>query len=172
MEKKPFITLEQVKEIVKEYPTPFHIYDEKGIRENARRLKEAFSWNPGFREYFAVKATPNPYLMKILKEEGIGADCSSYTELVLADTIELPGENIMSSNVTPAEDFQLAAQLDAIINFDDITHIDFYEKIAPFKETMCCRFNPGGKFQIHNTIMDSPQDAQYGMTRPQMTEAC
>ncbi len=172
MEKKPFITLEQVKEIVKEYPTPFHIYDEKGIRENARRLKEAFSWNPGFREYFAVKATPNPYLMKILKEEGIGADCSSYTELVLANTIELPGENIMfSSNVTPAEDFQLAAQLDAIINFDDITHIDFYEKIAPFKETMCCRFNPGGKFQIHNTIMDSPQDAKYGMTRPQMTEA-
>lgn len=172
MEKKPFITLEQVKEIVKKYPTPFHIYEEKGIRENARKLKEAFSWNLGFREYFAVKATPNPYLMKILKEEGIGADCSSYTELLLADKVGLHGENIMfSSNVTPAKDFELAAKLDAIINFDDITHIDFYEKIAPFKETMCCRFNPGGKFQIHNTIMDSPQDAKYGMTRPQMTEA-
>ncbi len=172
MEKKPFVTLEQVKEIVKKYPTPFHIYDEKGIRENARKLKEAFSWNPGFHEYFAVKATPNPYLMEILKEEGIGADCSSYTELLLADKIGLHGKQIMfSSNVTPAKDFELAAKLDAIINFDDITHIDFYEKIAPFKEVMCCRFNPGGKFQIHNTIMDSPQDAKYGMTRAQMTEA-
>lgn len=172
MKKKPFVTLEQVKEIVKEYPTPFHIYDEKGIRENARRLKEAFAWNPGFHEYFAVKATPNPYLMEILKEEGIGADCSSYTELLLADKVGLHGQQIMfSSNVTPAKDFELASKLHAIINFDDITHIDFYEKIAPFQETMCCRFNPGGKFQIHNTIMDSPQDAKYGMTRPQMTEA-
>lgn len=172
MKKKPFVTLEQVKEIVKTYPTPFHIYDEKGIRENARRLKEAFAWNSGFHEYFAVKATPNPYLMKILKEEGIGADCSSYTELLLADKVGLHGQEIMfSSNVTPKEDFELAAKLDAIINFDDITHIDFYETIAPFKETMCCRFNPGGTFQIHNTIMDSPQDAKYGMTRPQMTEA-
>ena len=172
MKKKPFVTLEQVKEMVKKYPTPFHIYDEKGIRENARRLKEAFSWNPGFHEYFAVKATPNPYLMKILKEEGIGADCSSYTELLLAEKVGLHGQNIMfSSNVTPAKDFELAAKLDAIINFDDITHIDFYEKIAPFKEVMCCRFNPGGKFQIHNTIMDSPQDAKYGMTRPQLTQA-
>lgn len=172
MKKKPFVTLEQVKEIVKEYPTPFHIYDEKGIRENARRLKEAFAWNPGFHEYFAVKATPNPYLMEILKEEGIGADCSSYTELLLADKVGLHGQQIMfSSNVTPAKDFELASKLHAIINFDDITHIDFYEKIAPFQEIMCCRFNPGGKFQIHNTIMDSPQDAKYGMTRPQMTEA-
>lgn len=172
MKKKPFVTLEQVEEIVKEYPTPFHIYDEKGIRENARRLKAAFAWNKGFHEYFAVKATPNPYLMKILKEEGIGADCSSYTELLLSDKVGLHGHDIMfSSNVTPAKDFELAAKLDAIINFDDITHIDFYEKIAPFKETMCCRFNPGGEFKIHNTIMDNPQDAKYGLTRPQMTEA-
>lgn len=112
MEKRTFISLEQVKEIVKEHPTPFHIYDEKGIRENARKLKEAFSWNPGFKEYFAVKATPNPYLMQVLKEEGIGADCSSYTELLLADKIGLKGEDIMfSSNVTPAKDFELAAKL-------------------------------------------------------------
>lgn len=172
MEKKPFVTLEKVQEIVKTYPTPFHIYDEKGIRENARRLKQAFAWNKGFREYFAVKATPNPYLMAILKEEGIGADCSSYTELLLSDKVGLKGHEIMfSSNVTPAKDFELAAKLDAIINFDDITHIDFYEKIAPFKETMCCRFNPGGEFKIHNQIMDNPQDAKYGLTRPQMTEA-
>ena len=172
MEKKPFVTLEKVQEIVKTYPTPFHIYDEKGIRENARRLKQAFAWNKGFKEYFAVKATPNPYLMAILKEEGIGADCSSYTELLLSDKVGLKGHEIMfSSNVTPAKDFELAAKLDAIINFDDITHIDFYEKIAPFKETMCCRFNPGGEFKIHNQIMDNPQDAKYGLTRPQMTEA-
>jgi len=172
MKKKPFVTLKQVQEIVQNYPTPFHIYDEKGIRENARKLKEAFAWNKGFHEYFAVKATPNPYIMKLLKEEGIGADCSSYTELLLSDKIGLHGHEIMfSSNVTPEKDFALAAKLDAIINFDDITHIDFYEKIAPFKETMCCRFNPGGEFKIHNTIMDNPQDAKYGMTRPQLTEA-
>lgn len=172
MEKKPFVTLEKVQEIVKKYPTPFHIYDEKGIRENARKLKQAFAWNKGFKEYFAVKATPNPYLMAILKEEGIGADCSSYTELLLSDKVGLKGHEIMfSSNVTPAKDFELAAKLDAIINIDDITHIDFYEKIAPFKETMCCRFNPGGEFKIHNQIMDNPQDAKYGLTRPQMTEA-
>ncbi len=172
MEKKPFVTLEQIQEIVKQYPTPFHIYDEKGIRENARKLKKAFAWNKGFQEYFAVKATPNPYLMKILKEEGIGADCSSYTELLLAGKIGLKGKEIMfSSNVTPEEDFKLAAQMGAIINFDDITHIDFYEKIAPFSETMCCRYNPGGDFKIHNQIMDSPQDAKYGMTRSQMKEA-
>ena len=172
MEKKPFVTLEKVQEIVREYPTPFHIYDEKGIRENARRLKQAFSWNKGYKEFFAVKATPNPYIMAILKEEGIGADCSSYTELMLSDRVGLKGDDIMfSSNVTPAEDFELAVKLGAIINFDDITHIDFFEKLAPFQETMCCRYNPGGEFKIHNQIMDSPQDAKYGLTRPQMTEA-
>ncbi|WP_099469598.1 diaminopimelate decarboxylase [Konateibacter massiliensis] len=172
MEKKPFVNLEQVQEMTKTYPTPFHLYDEKGIRENVRKLKKAFSWNKGYKEYFAVKATPNPYLMQILKEEGVGADCSSYTELVLSEKVGLTGDDIMfSSNVTPAEDFELAAKLDAIINFDDITHIDFYEKIAPFAKTMSCRYNPGGDFTLHNQIMDTPKDAKYGLTRPQMTEA-
>ena len=172
MSKKPFVTLEQVQEMVEKYPTPFHLYDEKGIRENARKVKQAFAWNKGFREYFAVKATPNPYLMQILKEEGIGVDCSSYTELWLSDKVGFHGNDIMfSSNVTPEEDFKLASDLDAIINFDDLTHLKFYEKIAPFHETMCCRFNPGGAFEIHNRIMDSPKDAKYGMTKEQMKEA-
>lgn len=172
MEKKPFVTLEQVQEMTKQYETPFHLYDEKGIRENVRKLKKAFSWNKGYKEYFAVKATPNPFLMQILKEEGVGADCSSYTELILSEKVGLVGDNIMfSSNVTPAEDFELASKLDAIINFDDITHIDFYEKIAPFAKTMSCRYNPGGDFTLHNQIMDTPKDAKYGLTRSQMTEA-
>lgn len=171
-QKKPFVTLEQVQEMVKKYPTPFHLYDEKGIRENARRIKQAFAWNPGFHEYFAVKACPNPRLLQILKEEGFGCDCSSYTELLMSEAVGQVGENIMfSSNVTPAEDFALAAKLGAIINFDDITHIDFFEKIAPFPETMSCRYNPGGDFKIENEIMDTPQDAKYGMTRSQLTEA-
>lgn len=172
MEKKPFVTLEQVQEMTTKYPTPFHLYDEKGIRENVRKLKKAFSWNEGYKEYFAVKATPNPYLMQILKEEGVGADCSSYTELLLSEKVGLAGDDIMfSSNVTPAADFELAAKLGAIINFDDITHIDFYEKIAPFAKTMSCRYNPGGDFTLHNQIMDTPKDAKYGLTRAQMTEA-
>lgn len=171
-QKKPFVTLEQVQEMIKKYPTPFHLYDEKGIRENARRIKQAFAWNPGFHEYFAVKACPNPRLLQILKEEGFGCDCSSYTELLMSEAVGQVGEDIMfSSNVTPAEDFALAAKLGAIINFDDITHIDFFEKIAPFPETMSCRYNPGGDFKIENEIMDTPQDAKYGMTRPQLTEA-
>ena len=154
MQKTPFVTLEKVQEIAKTYPTPFHIYDEKGIRENARRVKAAFAWNPNFMEYFAVKATPTPRLLQILKEEGFGADCSSYTELLMSKAVGLSGGQIMfSSNVTPAEDFKLAAELGAIINFDDITHIDFYEKIAPFPETMCCRYNPGGDFKIHKFIL-------------------
>lgn len=172
MEKKPFVSLAQVQELVKTYPTPFHIYDEKAIRENARRVKQAFAWNPNFKEYFAVKATPNPRLLQILKEEGFGADCSSYTELMMSEAVGLVGHDIMfSSNVTPAQDFQLAAKLGAIINFDDITHIDFYEKHAPFQETMSCRFNPGGDFKINNEIMDTPAEAKYGLTRPQMTKA-
>lgn len=171
-QKKPFVTLEQVQEMVKKYPTPFHLYDEKGIRENARCIKQAFAWNPGFHEYFAVKACPNPRLLQILKEEGFGCDCSSYTELLMSEAVGQVGEDIMfSSNVTPAEDFALAAKLGAIINFDDITHIDFFEKIAPFPETMSCRYNPGGDFKIENEIMDTPQDAKYGMTRSQLTEA-
>ena len=172
MEKRPFVTKELVEEIVKKYPTPFHIYDEAGIRENARKLKQAFSWNPGFREYFAVKATPNPYIMEILKEEGIGADCSSYTELLLSEAVGLKGHDIMfSSNVTPDQDFVKAAQLGAIINFDDISLIDSYAELAPFQETMCCRYNPGGDFTLHNEVMDTPREAKYGMTREQIREA-
>lgn len=171
MEKKPFVNLEQVKDMVKEYPTPFHLYDEKGIRDNARRLKEAFAWNKGFKEFFAVKATPNPFILKILREEGIGADCSSYTELVMSDAVGFKGEEIMfSSNVTPKEDFLLAAQLGATINFDDITHIDYFEGIAKLPETICCRYNPGGDFKIQNQIMDTPQDAKYGFTLAQLKE--
>ncbi|MCX7657612.1 MAG: diaminopimelate decarboxylase [Oscillospiraceae bacterium] len=169
--KKPFVTLEQVEEIAKTYPTPFHIYDEKGIRENARRLKQAFSWNKGFKEYFAVKATPNPFILKILKEEGCGADCSSLTELMMSDACGLSGEDIMfSSNVTPREDYALAAKLGATINLDDINHIDFLEEIAGIPETICCRYNPGGLFKIESQIMDTPGEAKYGFTREQLTE--
>lgn len=170
--KEPFITLQQAQQLAKTYPTPLHIYDEKGIRENARLVRKAFSWNAGFREYFAVKATPTPRLLEILKEEGCGVDCSSYTELLMSDAIGQQGHHIMfSSNVTPAQDYELAAKLGAIINFDDITHIDFYEKLAPFQETMSCRYNPGGAFKLNNEIMDTPAQAKYGMTRAQLGEA-
>lgn len=170
--KKPFVSLEQAKKIIEQYPTPFYLYDEKGIRENARKVNEAFSWNKGFREYFAVKATPTPGIVRILKEEGCGSDCSSYTELVMAEAVGQKGHDIMfSSNVTPAEDFVLAANLGAIINFDDITHIPFFEKLAKIPETVCCRYNPGGVFQISNDIMDHPEEAKYGMTKAQLKEA-
>lgn len=172
MEKKAFVTKELIEKIVKKYPTPFHIYDEKGIRENARRLKKAFSWNKGYKEYFAVKATPNPHILKILKEEGCGVDCSSLTELMMSSLVGFKGDEIMfSSNVTPKEDFVLAKELDAYINFDDITHIDFFKELAPFSETMCLRYNPGGDFTLNNEIMDTPKDAKYGMTKEQMKEA-
>ena len=172
MIKKPFVTKEQVAAIDNIYPTPFYLYDERGIRENARLLKKAFSWNKGFKEYFAVKATPNPYIMKVLKEEGIGADCSSMTELMLAEKVGMSNDEVMfSSNVTPAEDYKKAADMGVIINFDDITHLNFYEKIADFQETMSCRYNPGGEFSIANQIMDTPQDAKYGMTLEQLKEA-
>lgn len=173
MKKKPFVTKEQVEEIVKTWPTPFHIYDEKGIRENAARVKQAFSWNPGFKEYFAVKAAPNPFLMKILREYGFGCDCSSKTELMLCDAIGIRGEEIMfSSNDTPAQEYELAAKLGAIINLDDITHIDFVENIlGKLPETMSCRYNPGGVFQMSNGIMDNPGDSKYGMTTEQIFEA-
>jgi diaminopimelate decarboxylase len=170
--KKPFVNKETLDSIVAEYPTPFHLYDEKGIRENARKLYEAFKWNKGFKQYFAVKATPNPYIMKILYEEGCGMDCSSLTELMMSDAVGIRGRDIMfSSNVTPAEDFVLARKLDAIINLDDITHIPFLEKIAGIPEVISCRYNPGGAFAIDNAIMDTPGEAKYGMTRSQMTEA-
>ena len=171
--KKPFVTLTQLEELSKEFPTPYHLYDEKGIRENARKLYKAFSWNKGFREYFAVKATPNPAIMKILHEEGCGMDCSSLTELMLCERCGITGDSIMfSSNETPAADFVLADKLGAIINLDDITHIDFLEKtIGHVPERICCRYNPGGNFEISNTIMDTPGDAKYGLTKPQMFQA-
>ncbi|MGN0537557.1 MAG: diaminopimelate decarboxylase [Acutalibacteraceae bacterium] len=172
MSKKPFITKEQAENIIKKFPTPFHIYDEKGIRENARKLKQAFAWNKGFKEYFAVKATPNPSILRILHEEGCGTDCSSYTELLMSQKCGFDGSEIMfSSNDTPAKEFQLARDLGATINLDDITHIDFLKDICGIPERICCRYNPGGKFAIATTIMDNPGDAKYGMTRPQISEA-
>ncbi len=172
MSKKAFVTKEMIEKIVKDYPTPFHIYDEKGIRENAQAVKEAFAWNKGFKEYFAVKATPNPYLMQILKEYGCGCDCSSMTELMLSKAIGVEGSDIMfSSNETPAEEYAYAAKLGAIINLDDITHIDFLEGIlGKLPETMSCRYNPGGVFTMSNGIMDNPGDAKYGFTTEQLFE--
>ena len=171
MEKKTFVTLEQLKEIDKTYPTPYHLYDEKGIRENALKLKDAFSWNKGFKEYFAVKATPNPYIINILKECGCGVDCSSLTELMLSEKLGFRGDDIMfSSNDTPSEEFVLARKLDAQINLDDITHIDFLNEACGIPETICCRFNPGGLFKISTSIMDNPGDAKYGFTKPQIIE--
>jgi len=169
--KKQFVTLEQIKEITKEYPTPFHIYDETGIRENARKLKAAFAWNKGFKEYFAVKATPNPFILKILNEEGCGADCSSMTELMMTEAIGLSGDDIMfSSNATPPEDFIKAKELNAIINLDDFTHIDFLERLTGIPKTICCRYNPGGLFKTANGIMDNPGDSKFGFTKEQMIE--
>lgn len=170
--KTPFVTKAQVDEMIKKYPTPFHLYDEKGIRENARKLYQAFSWNKGFKEFFAVKATPNPTILRILKEEGCGTDCSSLTELMMSDKLGFTGDEILfSSNDTPAEEFVLAKKLGATINLDDFTHIDFLEKTAGIPEKICCRYNPGGTFSISTTIMDNPGDAKYGMTKDQIIEA-
>ena len=174
MKKTPFITLEKAKEIAAQFPTPFHIYDEAAIRENARALKAAFAWNPGYKEYFAVKATPNPYILQVLKEEGCGCDCATYTELLLAEAVGVTGHNIMfSSNVTPEQDMQKALEVGAYINLDDATHVEFLEKLTGGKtpETVCLRYNPGGSFSLGNTIMDMPGDAKYGMTEDQMAGA-
>lgn len=171
--KETFITREQIEKIADKYPTPFHIYDEKGIRENAGKIRQAFGWNPGYREYFAVKANANPFLLKILKEEGFGADCSSMAELLLANELGFRGEEIMfSSNETPAEEFAYAAQIGAIINLDDFTHIEFLENTVGYlPKTMSCRYNPGGVYAITNDIMDNPGDSKYGMTKKQIFEA-
>jgi diaminopimelate decarboxylase len=172
MEKKTFVTKEMMDKVTKQYPTPFHIYDERGIRENAKALREAFSWNPGYKEFFAVKATPNPFLIKLLKECGCGCDCSSYTELMLSYATGVEGTDIMfSSNETPAQEYRLAEKLGATINLDDITHIDFLEKVLGYlPKTLSCRFNPGGYFALGTDIMDNPGDAKYGFTREQMFE--
>ena len=174
MKKTPFVTLEQIQAITQQIPTPFHLYDEAGIRANARALKQAFSWNPGFREYFAVKATPNPYIIQILHEEGCGCDCATYTELLLAEGVGVTGHDVMfSSNVTPELDMRKAYEMGAYINLDDSTHVEFLERIAGGKvpETVCLRYNPGGSFSLGNTIMDMPRDAKYGMTEDQMAGA-
>ena len=172
MKKVPFVTKAQIEEITKTYPTPFHIYDEKGIRENAQAVKEAFAWNKGFKEFFAVKATPNPFLINILREYGCGCDCSSMTELMLSHAIRVKGEDIMfSSNDTPAEEFAYANEIGATINLDDFTHIEYLEKtIGKLPETLSCRYNPGGIFQMSNGIMDNPGDAKYGFTTEQLFE--
>lgn len=172
MRKVPFITLEKAKEIAREIPTPYHIYDEAGIRKNARALKAAFAWNPGFKEYFAVKATPNPYILQILRQEGCGCDCATYTELLLAEAVGCTGKDIMfSSNVTPELDMGKAWDLGAYINLDDVTHVDFLVRNCGVPESVCCRYNPGGSFSLGNTIMDMPRDAKFGMTEDQMAGA-
>ena len=171
MKKTPFITLEKAKEIAAQIPTPFHVYDEAGIRANARAMKAAFSWNKGFREYFAVKATPNPYILQILKEEGCGCDCATYAELLMAEAVGCTGKDIMfSSNVTPELDMRKAYDMGVYINLDDATHVEFLNKVTDGKvpETVCLRYNPGGAFALGNTIMDMPQDSKYGMSEEQM----
>lgn len=173
MEKLPFVTKEKAEEIAAQFPTPFHLYDEQGIRENAAKLKEAFAWNKGYKEFFAVKATPNPFLINILREYGCGCDCSSKTELMLSKAIGAVGEDIMfSSNDTPLEEFKYCNDLGGIINLDDITHIEAVEKACgKLPRKMSCRYNPGGMFKITNDIMDNPGDAKYGMTTEQLFEA-
>lgn len=172
-EKVPFVTLDKLQEITAQFPTPFHLYDEKGIRENAKAVKEAFAWNKGFKEFFAVKATPNPFLIQILQEYGCGCDCSSMTELMMSKAIGCKEGDIMfSSNDTPEEEFKYANEIGGIINLDDITHIESVERAVGYiPKVISCRYNPGGVFKISNDIMDNPGDAKYGMTTEQIFEA-
>ena len=177
MEKKPFLTEAMAQQIIEDVPTPFHVYDEKGIRENVRRINKAFSWNKGFKEYFAVKALPNPVILQILKEEGCGVDCSSLTELMLSEACGFTGHEIMfSSNQTPVEDMQKAYELGAYINLDDATMVEFLERVAGVPQEIFCRYNPGGTFQLGESeegfqVMDKPGDAKYGMTEQQMIDS-
>ncbi len=169
-EKKYPLNRQELESLTERFPTPFHLYDEQGIRENAQRLKAAFSWNPGFKEYFAVKATPNPYLMKILKAEGFGSDCSSYPELLLSESVGVVGENIIfTSNDTPAYEYKKAKELGAIINLDDITHIQYLEDEVGLPDLICCRYNPG-PLKGGNAIIGHPEEAKYGFTREQLFE--
>ena len=163
--------LEQMQKIIDKYPTPFHIYDEKGIVENARRFLKAFAWAPKFKEYFAVKATPNPYLLKLLKKEGLGVDCSSLAELVLAEKVGFRGEDIMlTSNETPINEFAKAMELGAILNLDDITHIAFLEENLSLPKTISFRYNPGS-LRSGNAIIGNPTEAKYGLTKEQIFQA-
>ncbi len=160
----------QLEKIIEQYPTPFHIYDEKGIREYARKFIKAFSWNPGFKEYYAIKSAPNPYLMKIMREEGFGIDCSSYAELMLAEQLGMSGDEIMfTSNDTPVYEYKKAIELGAIINLDDISHIEYLEKNVGLPEMVCFRYNPGS-LKEGNTIIGHPEEAKYGFTRDQLFE--
>jgi diaminopimelate decarboxylase len=169
-EKKIPFTKEQIEKIAEKYPTPFHIYDEKALRENARSFINAFSWNKGFKEYYATKAAPNPFLMKILKEEGIGADCSSLPELMLAKEVGITGENvILTSNDTPVDEFQYAKDMGAIINLDDISHITYLEENVGLPELVSFRYNPGA-LKEGNSIIGHPEEAKYGFMRDQMFE--
>lgn len=162
----------KLREIASSIPTPFHLYDAKGIRENVQALQQAFSWNPGFREYFAVKATPNPAILRLLKDIGCGVDCASYTELLLAQAMGFEGHEIMfSSNVTSGREYRLAREVGAIINLDDISHIDFLAENGGIPEDICLRFNPGGDFRLGTRVMGDPGEAKYGLTPAQMPEA-
>ena len=170
--KTPFVSREKLAEITAQFPTPFHLYDEKGIRERARALHEAFSWNPGFKEYFAVKATPNPAILQILKEEGCGVDCASYVELLMSQKLDFAGQDIMfSSNNTPAKDFQFARDLGATINLDAYEDVAFLKEAAGIPKVISCRYNPGGVFELGTSIMDNPEEAKFGMTKDQLIQA-
>ena len=164
------LSKKELEELTKTYPTPFYIYDEKAIKENARKLNKAFSWNKGFKEFYAVKAVPNPYILKILKNEGFGGDCSSYPEMILCEKVDISGENIiLTSNATPAYEYQKAKKLGAIINLDDISHIDYLDEHAGLPELICCRYNPGS-LKTGNVIIGKPEEAKYGFTREQLFE--